>query len=365
MYYIGLMSGTSLDGIDAALVDFSGKTPRLIHAINFPLDRSLHTTLCKLCTPGDNEIEQLGLADIQLANSFADAVIQLLKEAGIDSAQVRAIGSHGQTIRHCPPQANERGFTLQIGDPNTIAERTGITTVADFRRRDMAAGGHGAPLVPAFHATMFATPEQSRAILNIGGIANLTLLPADAPVSGFDTGPGNVLLDAWIQQQQQQAFDRDGNWAASGNVNQPLLNTFLADDYFSLAPPKSTGREHFNLHWLKAHLNNFELAPADVQSTLCELTATSIVAALKQYAAETTELVVCGGGARNTDLLRRIGRQLANVELINSEALGLAPEWVEAVAFAWLARETLEHRASNLPAVTGARRPVVLGGIFP
>jgi anhydro-N-acetylmuramic acid kinase len=362
--YIGLMSGTSLDGIDAALVDFTDGTPQLIRAINFPLDSSLHKTLKTLCTPGKNEIEQLGIADIQLAENFSRAVQQLLKETGIAAMQIRAIGSHGQTIRHRAGADNATPFTLQIGDPNTIAERTGITTVADFRRRDMAAGGQGAPLAPGFHAAVFSSDTVSRVILNIGGIANITLLPANGTTSGFDTGPGNVLMDVWIQRHRQQAFDREGQWATSGAVSQPLLEAFLKDDFFQLSPPKSTGREHFNLTWLQAHFDTLNLSPADVQSTLCELTATSIADAVQHYAAQTTELIVCGGGARNAELMRRLDEKLNNLTVVSSDERGLAAEWVEAVAFAWLARETLAGRAGNLPAVTGARQPVVLGGVY-
>lgn len=368
-YYIGLMSGTSLDAIDAVLVSFSDNQPTLHHAINFPLDKTLRADLLALSAPGENEIERMGQLDISLGQSFAVAVNQLLQETDIDATQVRATGSHGQTIRHRPDLNNGKNFTLQIGDPNTIAELTGITTVADFRRRDMAAGGQGAPLVPAFHAAFFVDNKQDRIILNIGGMANITLLPADAtaPASGFDTGPGNVLMDDWIQQWQQQAFDDNGQWAASGTVHSQLLNALLKDNFFQLAPPKSTGREHFNLGWLQQHLNKLEPpAPAskDVQATLNELTAISIANAIQRYATNTKEIVVCGGGVRNAELMRRLKTKLGNANIVSSDERGLAAEWVEAVAFAWLARETLEGRTGNLPAVTGAKRPVILGGVY-
>lgn len=368
-YYIGLMSGTSLDALDAALVDFSTPTPNLVYAINYPLSAALRGAIQTLCTPGDNEIEQLGRLDIQLAASFAAAVNQLLEKSAISPAQVHAIGSHGQTLRHRP----DDHFTLQIGDPNTLAELTGITTVADFRRRDMAAGGQGAPLAPAFHAAMFSSASQSRLIINIGGMANVTLLPAQAPapqsaaspVTGFDTGPGNVLLDAWIQHHRQQAYDNDGQWAAAGSVQPQLLDNFLQDDFFSRQGPRSTGREHFNLAWLEQQLGHFGqvVDPADVQATLSEFTAHSIQAAVSEYAPQ--EVVVCGGGARNSDLMRRLARRFPAATVTSSDAHGLPAEWVEAVAFAWLARESMAHRPGNLPAVTGARRPVVLGGIYP
>jgi len=363
-YYIGLMSGTSLDAIDAALVSFANGRPELQHAINFPLDDTLRAEIRRLCTPGDNEIERLGEVDILLGQSFAAAAQQLLKESSIGAAQVRAIGSHGQTIRHRP----EKSFTLQIGDPNTIAEHTGITTIADFRRRDMAVGGQGAPLASAFHAAFFdrALP---RAILNIGGMANLTVLPADnkTPASGFDTGPGNVLLDAWMQQHRQQTFDNDGQWAASGTVQAALLETLLKDDFFQLSPPKSTGRELFNPHWLQCQLETLAATPdpADVQATLSEFTARSVAHAVQTYAADTRELVVCGGGARNSDLLQRIATQLPAIRVKIIDDFGLPAEWVEAVAFAWLARQTLAGHPGNAPAVTGAHHPVILGGIYP
>lgn len=374
-YYIGLMSGTSLDGIDAALVDFKNDTPLLVSAINFPLPTSLRESIRTLCTPGDNEIEQLGRVDIQLATTFAAAVKQLLKESNIGAEQVRAIGSHGQTIRHRPDLKNGQHFTLQIGDPNTLAELTGITTVADFRRRDMAAGGQGAPLAPAFHAAMFSSDSETRAILNIGGMANVTLLPKQLPnqlpmnkndsIIGFDTGPGNVLMDAWIQRHQQCAYDDSGQWAASGTVNPELLDALLQDDFFPRKPPKSTGREHFNLAWIEQQLRQFGKAidPVDVQATLSELTASSVQKAVVQLAAES--IVVCGGGARNTDLMQRLREQFSSSTVVTSDDLGLSADWVEAVAFAWLARERLALRPGNLPSVTGARRSVVLGGIYP
>jgi anhydro-N-acetylmuramic acid kinase len=367
--YLGLMSGTSLDAVDAVLVEFTGKGPQLQHALSHPLPEALRTALLALCQPGDNEIERLGQADSWLGEVFAEAANRLLQEAQITPAAVRAIGNHGQTVRHHPDR--EHGFSLQIGDPNRIAELTGITTVADFRRRDLAAGGQGAPLVPAFHNAVFRSTQQLRVILNIGGMANISVLPRDAdePVTGFDTGPGNVLMDAWIQHQRQQAFDRDGRWAAKGRVDERLLESLLGIDYFRQPPPKSTGRERFNLEWLEAQLgdSNHSLAAEDVQATLCELTAASIADAIGNFVTPegVVEIVVCGGGARNVQLMRRLAARLPEANMLASDKLGLDAEWVEACAFAWLAQETLAGRPGNVPAVTGARRPVVLGGIYP
>lgn len=366
-YFIGLMSGTSMDAIDAVLVDLGDVTPKLIETLNHPIPDSLRTELQALCQPGENEIERMGHADTQLGKLFAVTVEQLLKNSNLAGENIIAIGSHGQTIRHFPE--GNSPFTLQIGDANQIAEHTGITTVGDFRRRDMAAGGQGAPLVPAFHSALFRSPKRTRVILNIGGISNITVLPGtkDSDISGFDTGPGNGLMDAWIQQHKQQNFDTDGEWASSGSVNKKLLTQLLNADYFAKAPPKSTGRELFNLSWLELQLSSVseKISKEDVQATLAEFTAVSITDAINQYCNKTDEVIVCGGGTRNSFLMKCLSKHLETIEVKTTDELGLPAEWVEAVAFAWLAKETLANRPGNIPGVTGARRPVVLGGIYP
>lgn len=364
--FIGLMSGTSLDGIDAVLADFSTTSPRILAAHTFPLPTTLRSELLALCQPGLNEVERLGRADRALAIAFAAAANQILQASGVAAGAIRAIGSHGQTIRHRPnPGAEGPAFTLQIGDPNTIAELTGITTIADFRRRDIAAGGQGAPLVPAFHNAIFGAPA-GRVIVNIGGMANITALPPQQSISGFDTGPGNALLDSWIDRHQSLHYDRDGTWASSGNVQPKLLERFLADPFFSAPAPKSTGREHFNLDWLDQHLSQLpQLAPADVQATLAELTAASIADAIALLPFNVAEVFACGGGAFNGDLMQRLQRRLPKSRVGDTGELGIAPEWVEAAAFAWLARATLAGLPGNEPAVTGAEGYRVLGGIFP
>ncbi|MGD8547526.1 MAG: anhydro-N-acetylmuramic acid kinase [Thiohalophilus sp.] len=363
-YYIGLISGTSMDNVDAVLVDLSSRPALLAHH-SCPIDDSLRHRLYQLQTPGNDEISHCMRLDVELGRLFAAAVTDLLAQSGIAANQVRAIGSHGQTIRHYP--GGETPSTLQLGDPNIIAEQTGITTVADFRRRDMAAGGQGAPLVPAFHAGVFRHEQQDRVILNIGGIANITVLPSDPQqsVSGFDTGPGNGLMDAWIHQHYSQAFDRDGEWAASGGVHPGLLERLLHDPYFALPAPKSTGREYFNLPWLQPILDAFpNLAARDVQTTLCELTARSIADAIQQYAESTDEVLVCGGGVHNKYLMQRLAELLTPARVGVTTEGGLDPDWVEATAFAWLAKQSLEHQPGNLPSVTGASHPVVLGGVY-
>lgn len=365
-YFIGLMSGTSMDAIDAVLVDFSENIPVLVHSLDYPIPEDLRSECQALYTPGNNEIDRMGQADSLLGDVFADAVSKLLDETNISPRDITAIGSHGQTIRHRPD--NHPAFTLQIGDANRIAERTGITTVADFRRRDMAAGGQGAPLVPAFHAAVFQTTEQSRVIVNIGGIANITVLPAspEITISGFDTGPGNSLMDIWVQKHQQQFFDQDGQWAASGEIKKSLLNQLMSDEYFDRHPPKTTGREKFNLAWLEEQLSEFEkdVAAEDVQATLCELTAVSITVDIRQHASDTEEVIVCGGGTRNLQLMKRLKEHLDPIVMRTTDELGFPAEWIEAMAFAWLARETLGRRPGNVPGVTGAHHPVILGGIY-
>lgn len=364
--YLGLMSGTSLDGIDAAVVDLSSATPHVLAAHTQPYSPDLRNQLLELAQGGGtNEVECLGRLDQQLGELFAAAALAVLEQRGLAPSAIRAIGSHGQTVRHRP--AGPTPFTLQIADPNLIAERTGITTVADFRRRDMAAGGQGAPLVPAFHACCFRKAEEDRAVLNIGGMANLTLLPADQqlPVSGFDTGPGNVLLDAWIGKQRGESCDRNGDWASTGQVQQSLLHALLQDDYFRMAPPKSTGREKFQLAWLEQRLATFACSPNDVQATLVALTAETIAAALQAAAPRTQRLLVCGGGVHNNTLMNALSVALADVPVESTAVHGLNPDWVEAAAFAWMAHETLAGRPSNVPSVTGARGPRILGGIYP
>lgn len=363
--YIGLMSGTSMDGIDAALVDFNGPQPTLIGHCFQSWPESIRDELKKLSQPGDDEIARLGQADIAVAHQFADAVSELLRQTGVDASQIRAIGSHGQTIRHRPDTAHP--FTLQIGDPNQLAEKTGITVVADFRRRDMAAGGEGAPLAPAFHAAYLRSPTENRVVLNLGGIANITLLPADPAgrVIGFDTGPANTLMDAWILASLGRPFDEQGDWAAQGQVIDEVLEQLLEADYFRRPPPKSTGPELFNLAWLREQLGDSpHIAPADIQATLCALSSQSIIQAIRQYAPDCDRLICCGGGVKNPLLMAQLGRGL-KIPVETTAEHGIDPDQLEAMAFAWLARQTLHGKPGNLVDVTGASHPVILGGIYP
>lgn len=362
--YLGLMSGTSLDAIDAVAVTFEPGF-RLLATNTLPLNEGLRTQILSLTLPGNNEIDQLGELDKQLGELFAECANQLITDGNIDRSRIMAIGSHGQTIRHRP--SARRPFTLQIGDPNVIAENTGITVVADFRRRDMAVGGQGAPLVPAFHQAMFRSPQRDRVILNLGGIANITTLPADAHslVRGYDTGPANILMDAWIQHCRQHDYDRNGAWAASGKLRPDLLGRMLQHPFFDLPAPKSTGREDFNLAWLQQILAADSYPDADIQATLCELTATSVAKAIESEKLVSPELILCGGGAYNAHLAARLQELLPKCLITDTSHYGLSPTWVEATAFAWLAKQTMGHLPGNLPAVTGAREARVLGGIYP
>jgi anhydro-N-acetylmuramic acid kinase len=351
-----------MDAVDAALVEFSDAGPTLIATHTQPIPTGTRQQLEQFVTQTVHDIHRHGELDVAMGQLFAEAALQLLADS-FSPSQVRAIGSHGQTVFHAPRPSTP--FTLQIGDPNIIAERTGITTVADFRRRDMAAGGQGAPLVPAFHNAVFRSRDHNRVVLNIGGIANITVLPADPhqSVQGFDTGPGNTLLDAWARRHLYQPMDRDGVWAASGSVNQRLLDKWLREPFFTAPPPKSSGRELFNLDWLtQAGIDD---RPENIQATLVQLTIESIARDIERYADKTAELFVCGGGAYNPLLMAGLGQRLNNIEIRSTEALGLKPTWVEAVAFAWLAKQTLEGKPGNLPEATGARHPVILGAIYP
>jgi anhydro-N-acetylmuramic acid kinase len=364
--FIGLMSGTSADSIDAALVAFDEERCLLLGTHSHPLTPNLKTEIHALSFTGDNEIARLGVLDNRLGHAFSDAVAALLVKAGKSAGEITAIGSPGQTIRHEPAHEGGVRFTLQIGDANIIAERTGILTVADFRRRDIACGGHGAPLAPAFHAGQFGS-DTPRCIVNIGGIANITSLPTQGPVQGFDTGPGNTLLDAWIQQNRGETFDRDGAWAASGTVDASLLHTLLQHPFLERMPPKSTGREEFNLAWLQRVLNGHasNVVPADVQATLLEFTALTISNAIRAYCEAQGAVFICGGGAHNQQLMHRLKLNLPQQTVETTEVLGLHPDWVEAVAFAWLAKQHVHGLPGNLPSVTGADKAVILGAAFP
>lgn len=362
-FFIGLMSGTSMDAIDAALVDFSKPPLQLIATHSEPIPHELKEELIAICHPGMNEINRMGELDVQLGQLFAKASKELIMKANVQAHQIRAIGSHGQTIRHQPKF--QYPFTLQIADPNIIAAHTGITTVADFRRRDMALGGQGAPLAPAFHNHMFRSTEVNRVIANIGGIANITLLAADTtmPVTGFDTGPGNTLLDSWADKHINQACDMDGQWAASGTVIEELLNALLADPYFLQKPPKSTGREYFNLNWLYPKLKP-HYRSEDVQATLVELTSQSLIYAIQQFGFENADVLVCGGGVHNKYLMKRLNSFTANLKFYSTQEVGVDPDWIEAMAFAWFAKLTLERKPANLPPVTGASDFTILGGVY-
>ena len=363
--FLGLMSGTSADGIDAALVQFPDQGGcRFVHGHTFDWDTPTRAALVALGQGHEPaSLDALGQLDARVGIAFAAAANGLLQQAGVQRAQVQAIGSHGQTIRHRP--TSDPAFTWQIGDANRIAELTGITTVADFRRRDVAAGGHGAPLMPAFHLAMLGSDDEDRAVLNLGGIGNLSLLARDGSLRGFDTGPANALLDGWCQRHLGQPYDADGTFAARGQVNPALLARLLDEPWFALPPPKSTGREQFHLDWVQARLGAQALDPADVQATLLELTAATVADALLAHLPGTRRLLVCGGGVRNPLLLQRIGQRLPGVEVISSAAHGLDPDFMEAMGFAWLARETLAGRPGNLPSVSGARGPRILGAIHP
>jgi anhydro-N-acetylmuramic acid kinase len=365
--YIGIMSGTSMDGVDAVLADCSGGGAQLLGHVHRGFAADLRAQLGALQASGADELERAARAALGLAHDYAQAIGALLQQAGVPAPAVRAAGIHGQTVRHRPRD----GYTIQLNAPAAVAELTGIDVVADFRSRDVAAGGEGAPLLPVFHAAMF-TADRARAVLNLGGIANLTGLPPKgdaAPVIGFDTGPGNVLLDLWCERHRGAPYDDAGRWAAQGRVQSALLAALLDEAYFDRAPPKSTGRDLFNAPWLDARLAAADparaLALVDVQATLARLTAESIARALKRWWPQATELVVCGGGAFNGTLLKLLGECSGGLPVRSSADLGVAPDHVEALAFAWLARAHLRREGGNLPAVTGARGLRVLGACYP
>ena len=376
--FIGLMTGTSLDGLDLAAVSFQSDGPQpkiqLHAATTIDLPAHLIQQLRQLCHQSDISIHMLGQCHSWLGDFYAESINSFIEQFQLDRQQIKAIGSHGQTIRHCPPTTdNAHPFTLQIGDPARIAIKTGFTTVADFRSNDLAAGGQAAPLAPAFHQWLFHSPAQNRAVVNIGGISNLTLLAADPhqPVIGFDCGPGNLLMDHWCMQHLQQPYDKDGQWAASGDFNPQLLEQLLSEPYLQLPIPKSTGRELFNPQWLNQQLSQFyqliennSIAENDVQATLLEFTAISIAQSLKQHSSKTEQLFICGGGAYNSQLKKRLQHHLKDISVATTEQIGLSPDLVEAVAFAWLAQQRLQQQPSGLPSVTGAKAATIQGAVW-
>jgi anhydro-N-acetylmuramic acid kinase len=363
--YLGLISGTSADGIDVALASFE-PAPRLHASATCAYPDQLRRRILDLAQgDGRIELDEFGALDVEIARAFAAAALRVLAEHGFAASDVRALGSHGQTVRHRPGTATP--YTLQLGDPNVIAEATGIITVADFRRRDMAAGGQGAPLAPAFHAAMLGTQGASHVVLNLGGIANITVLPESSaePILGFDTGPASCLLDAWAQRHLGVGFDDGGKFAAAGRADPALLARMLSDPYFQAAPPKSTGREIFHLRWLQQHLDASDIAPADVQATLLELTVRTVADAIRASAPRAVEVLVCGGGVHNAALMHALAGALAPVAVRSTAARGIDPDFVEAMLFAWLARERmLGHAAPGVYSVTGACGPRVLGAIY-
>lgn len=368
-YYIGLMSGTSMDGIDAALVSFGASDPviTLIDTASIEIPATLKSTLNLLCHGENIALRLLGETDTQMGHLFAEAVLTLLQKTNINSAKIIAIGSHGQTIYHHP--SGENPFTLQIGDPNIIAAKTKITTVADFRRKDIALSGQGAPLVPAFHDYLWQSRKTDQWVVNIGGIANVTYLPAnkEKSVIGFDTGPGNTLLDSWHKKHRQLPCDINGEWARSGKLNTALLQILLSDPYFEKSFPKSTGREYFNLNWLSQKIFSITefstIKPEDIQNTLTELTARTIADAVFSKR-EDKKLWLCGGGTFNVFLVERLRANLPNIDIQSTREIGIDPQWMEAAAFAWLAKQTMEKKSGNLPSVTGANHRDILGGIY-
>ncbi|MDB0047518.1 anhydro-N-acetylmuramic acid kinase [Porticoccaceae bacterium] len=362
--YLGLMSGTSIDSIDVAAMTFTGGKLQLLGTHAEPIPELLKQQIVDLCQPGKDSVQLLCETDNQLGELFARAALALMEAENIKSDQIAAIGSHGQTVRHSPPRSGAIAFTQQIGDANIIAARTGCTVVADFRRKDMALGGHGAPLVPAFHRTLFSDAQANRVIANIGGISNITVLPRDRSCYGFDTGPGNLLLDAWCAKHTGNRFDNQGAWGATGQVCHELLDQFMAHPFLGQVAPKSTGREMFNLAWLEAQLSDRSLEAADIQATLVSFTAQSLAGAINGLKEPVDEVYICGGGVFNDHLMAQLQIALGYTTLHSTEKLGLNPTWVEACAFAWLAYQYINKQPGNLPSVTGASREAVLGALY-
>ncbi len=364
--FIGLMSGTSLDGVDGVIADFSGQQPHVLAHASAPFAADLRAELFALNTSGADELHRAALAGNALVRVYAQVVRELLEGAKVPASAIRAIGAHGQTVRHRPQQHDATGYTLQINQPALLAELTGIDVVADFRSRDVAAGGQGAPLAPFFHRAVFAREGQSVGVLNLGGISNLSVLRADGSMLGFDSGPANALMDFWCERHRGEAFDHDGRWAASGKVDGTLLDAMLREPYFAQQPPKSTGRDLFNPDWLERHLaRHATVQPQDVQATLAELTARCCTDATQRHAAGISRLIVCGGGALNAHLMRRLQALLPAVAVASSDDEGLPPLQVEAAAFAWLARKTVLREPLPLESTTGARGARVLGAVWP
>jgi anhydro-N-acetylmuramic acid kinase len=357
--FVGLMSGTSLDGADAALVDFSGDKPRTLAFSTVPFSSELRERILALSEPGRDSLELSGRVSLELADVYAHAVEAVLASGGVRRADVTAIGCHGQTVRHRP----DLGFTIQLNDPARVAERAGIDVVADFRRRDMAAGGQGAPLVPAFHDAMFRHPKRARVVVNIGGISNLTWLAPGRRTIGFDCGPGNVLLDGWTRRHLGRDYDEDGKWASQGSTDAGLLTRLLEEPFLELPPPKSTGRELFGMAWLEQKLSA-KHEPVDVQSTLTDFTARCIVAAIDRFCPGTEEVYLAGGGARNSALVRRIAGLAGDRPVATTDTLGIPTGHVESMAFAWLAMKCVRREPVDLTAATGARAPRVLGAVY-
>ena len=366
-FYIGLMSGTSLDGVDAILVDLGGRQLQILGHCNTPFPDALRAELLALNAPGNNELHRAALAGNALVRTYASQVQILLTQCQKTPADIRAIGAHGQTVRHRPQEFDGTGYTLQLNQPAFLAELCRIDVVADFRSRDVAAGGQGAPLVPPFHQAFFAKLGQATAVLNIGGISNVSVLGTEPEnILGFDCGPGNALMDAWCQQHMGQAYDAEGAWAASGKVDAALLADLQSDPYFSKLPPKSTGRDWFNAAWLANQLSAYpQVSPVDVQTTLTELTAWACADSVRKSCPSCQTLVVCGGGALNLELMRRLQKGLPCLVVESSNCHGLPPLLVEATAFAWLAQQAIERKTGSLKSVTGARGARILGAIYP
>jgi len=364
--YIGLMSGTSMDGVDGVLAGFASGQPRVLQHAAAPFSDALRSELMALNATGPDELHRAWLAGNALMRVYAEVVHQLLSHAQLPASAVQAIGAHGQTVRHRPQQFDGTGYTIQLAQPALLAELTEIAVVADFRSRDVAAGGQGAPLAPFFHQEVFGRPGETVGVLNIGGISNITLLGGDGGMRGFDCGPGNALMDGWCSDHSGAAYDEDGRWAASGQVLPGLLERLLAEPYFALPPPKSTGRDLFNRPWLQAHLQGLrDAAPAHVQATLAELTARACADEVRRHAPDLQRLIVCGGGALNGHLMRRLQALLPAARVESSADHGLPPQQVEAAAFAWLARKAVLREKLELTSTTGARGARVLGGIYP